>query len=106
MSSLPPLPEVGPVEETTVLKESEKSTDSFPKAESSSLEKTEVVGKGVKRHRLMRSGMDEGTADSASSPVRDVSALARRSPTPSPHQSGFGGPRFDVDLSSEEDEQR
>ena len=101
-------------------KEREKSTDSLPEAESSSSEKSEVDGKGVgqldteaaiepapKHLRLVHSGEGEDAADSgASSPARDVSPLAQCSPPPSTGQSGFGGPRFDFDLTSDEDERR
>ena len=101
-----------------MLKEREKSIDSLPEAESSSSEKSEVDGKGVgqleaeaaivpapKRPRLAHSGEGEGAADSgASSHARDVPPLAQCSPPPSTGQSGFGGPRFDFDLTSDEDE--
>ena len=61
----------------------------------------------LKRHRLMHTGGGEGTADSGvSSPIRDVPPLAQRSAPPSTRQSGFGGPRFYDDLSSNEDERR
>ena len=94
--------------------------DSLLEANSSSLEKSEVDRKGVgqpevehaaesvlKRHRLRHAGEDEEMVDSgASSHVRDVQPLAQRSAPSSTHQSGFGGPRFDDDLSSDEDEQR
>ena len=119
-SSLPPLPEAGPVEETAVLKEREKSTDYLPGAKSSSSEKSEVDGKGVeqpdteatderapKHLRQVHSGEGEEAADSgASSPARDVPPLAQHSPPPSTGHSSFGGPRFDFDLTSEEDERR
>ena len=101
-----------------MLKEREKSTDSLPRAKSSSTEKSEVYGKGVerpdteatdeptsKRLRQVHSGEGEEAADSgASSPAADVPHLAQRSPPPSSGHSSFGGPRFDLDLTSEEDE--
>ena len=102
------------------MKEREKSTDSLPGVESSPSEKSEVDGKGLEQldteatdepapKRLHQVHSDEGeeSADSgASSPARDVPPLAQHSPPPLTGQYGFGEPRYNLNLTCEEDERR
>ena len=128
-ASLPPLPESGPAEEAALLDEGKKTVTTPPSANTSATEETEAeevnqvrkgsnlaTGPATKRRRVPRQEVSSSHSGSAerrdledsgnSSPAKDASPLARRSP---PHSSGrmsFGGPCLDAEPESDEFEHR